>query len=101
MAKKIKKFSADQYGQKEIVTEKKQDFYFGKENFKWMLIGLATTLIGFLLMMGPDANTVDGKYDPNVWNEAIFSIRRVRIAPLLVIAGFVIQVFAILKRNKV
>ncbi|MBC7556278.1 MAG: DUF3098 domain-containing protein [Chryseobacterium sp.] len=101
MAKKNKKFSADQFGQKEVITEKNQTFYFGKNNFKWMLIGLAITLIGFLLMMGPDANTVDGKYDPNVWNDAIFSIRRVRIAPFLVIAGFVIQVFAILKRNKI
>ena len=51
-------------------------------------------------MLGPDANTVDGKLDPNAWNEDIFSIRRIRIAPLLVIAGFVVQVFAILKRNK-
>jgi hypothetical protein len=101
MSKKNKKFSADQFGQKEIVAHKKQEFYFGKTNFKWMLIGLATTLIGFLLMMGSDANTINGKYDPNVWNEAIFSIRRVRIAPLLVIAGFVIQIYAILKRNKV
>ena len=101
MAKKNNKFSADQFGKKEIVTEKKQDFYFGKEHYKLMIIGFVTTVIGFLLMMGPDANTIDGKYDPNVWNDAIFSIRRIRIAPLLVIAGFVIQIFAILKRNKV
>lgn len=100
MAKKNNKFSADQIGQKEKITEKKQHFYFGDSNFKWMLIGLVTTFLGFLLMMGPDANTVNGKYDPNLWNEAIFSIRRVRIAPLLVIVGFVIQIFAILKRNK-
>jgi hypothetical protein len=75
-------------------------FYFGKENYKWMLIGLALIIVGFLLMLGADANTVDGKLDPNAWNEDIFSIRRIRIAPLLVIAGFVVQVFAILKRNK-
>ena len=97
---KNKKFSADQYGKKEVAEEKNQNFYFGSKNFKWMIIGLVVTVLGFLLMMGPDANTVDGKYDPNVWNEAIFSIRRVRIAPLFVIAGFVIQIFAILKRNK-
>ncbi|SEF65639.1 Protein of unknown function [Halpernia humi] len=101
MAQKIKKFSADQYGKKENQPEKNQEFYFGKQNFKWMIIGLVITVLGFILMMGPDANTVDGKYDPNVWNEAIFSIRRVRIAPLMVIGGFVIQIFAILKRNKV
>lgn len=101
MAKKHNKFSADQYGQKEIVPDNKQEFYFGKSNYKLMIIGFVITVIGFILMMGPDANTVDGKYDPNVWNDAIFSIRRVRIAPLFVIAGFVIQIFAIMKKNKV
>ena len=40
-------------------------FYFGKENYKWMLIGLALIIVGFLLMLGADANTVDGKLDPN------------------------------------
>ena len=75
-------------------------FYFGKKNYQLMLVGLALILAGFLLMLGPDANTVDGKLDPNAWNEDIFSIRRIRIAPLLVISGFVVQVFAILKRNK-
>ena len=37
-----------------------------------MLVGLALILAGFLLMLGPDANTVDGKLDPNAWNEDIF-----------------------------
>jgi len=81
-------------------ANEKSGFYFGRENYKWMLIGLALILLGFLLMMGADANTVDGKYDPNAWNESIFSIRRIRIAPLLVIAGFAVEVYAILKRNK-
>lgn len=76
-------------------------FYFGRENYKWMIIGLVFIVIGFLLMMGPDANTVDGKYDPNLWNEGIFSIRRIRIAPLLVITGFVIEIYAILKRRNI
>lgn len=76
-------------------------FYFGRENYKWMIIGLIFIVIGFLLMMGPDANTVDGKYDPNLWNEGIFSIRRIRIAPLLVITGFVIEIYAILKRRNI
>lgn len=74
-------------------------FYFGKKNYQYMLIGIALIVVGFLLMLGPDANTVNGKLDPNVWNEDIFSVRRIRIAPLLVISGFVVQVFAILKRN--
>ena len=82
------------------VTTAPANHLFGKENYKWMLIGLALIIVGFLLMMGADANTVDGKYDPNSWNEDIFSIRRIRIAPLLVIAGFAVEVYAILKRNK-
>ncbi|MCZ2083931.1 MAG: DUF3098 domain-containing protein [Flavobacteriales bacterium] len=99
MSKKNKQFSADTIG-KSVEVSENNPFYFGKENYKWMLIGLALIVVGFLLMMGPDANTVDGKYDPNVWNEDIFSIRRIRIAPMLVIAGFAVEVYAILKRKK-
>lgn len=100
MAKKYKSFSADTIGKKEAEVPQKNTFYFGEHNYKLMLIGLALIVIGFVLMMGADANTVDGKYDPNSWNEGIFSIRRIRIAPLLVIAGFVVQVYAILRRKK-
>lgn len=98
MSKKTQKFSASDYGV-EVNEPKENAFYFGKENYKWMLIGLACIVVGFLLMMGPDANTVDGKFDPNVWNDDIFSIRRIRIAPLLVVIGFVIEGYAILKRK--
>jgi len=82
-------------------TPQENNFYFGKKNFKFMLIGLACIIVGFFLMMGPYANTTpDGKYDPNYWNEGINSIRRIRIAPFLVIAGFVIEIYAILIRKK-
>lgn len=81
--------------------EERNSFYFGKGNFRLMLIGLAFIVVGFLLMMGQGANTKpDGTFDPNYWNEGIFSVLRIRIAPLLVIIGFVVQVFAILKRKK-
>ena len=98
MSKKTNKFSASDFGNETKVSDE-NTFYFDKQNFKWMLIGLACIVVGFLLMMGPDANTVDGKLDPNVWNDDIFSIRRIRIAPLLVVTGFVIEVYAILKRK--
>jgi hypothetical protein len=97
---KNKKFSAANIGAKEVETSPQNTFYFGKENYKFMLIGLALIIVGFLLMMGADANTIDEKYNPNSWNEDIFSIRRIRIAPFLVIAGFAVQVYAILKRKK-
>lgn len=79
---------------------KPDTFYFGKSNFRLMLIGLVLIIIGFVLMMGNGANTEpDGTFNPNYWNEDIFSVVRIRIAPLLVITGFVVQVFAILKRK--
>lgn len=82
-------------------NEQKELFYFGKENYKLMFIGLVFIVLGFLLMLGYDANTrPDGTPDPNYWNEDIFSVRRIRIAPLLVIVGFFIEMYAILKRNK-
>lgn len=99
MSKKDTSFSADQFGVKEKKTSN-DTFYFGKENYKWMFIGMACIVVGFLLMMGADANTVDGKYDPNVWNDGIFSVRRIRIAPLLVVIGFAIEVYAILLKKK-
>ncbi|MBP6576800.1 MAG: DUF3098 domain-containing protein [Chryseobacterium sp.] len=101
MAKKTKnKYSADQFGTPSESVEK-NNFYFGGKNFKLMLIGLGMIVLGFVLMMGPDANTTpEGKFDPTYWNNDIFSFRRIRLAPILVIAGFVVQIFAILKRNK-
>lgn len=100
MANKKHQFSADDIGKKDQSAAQDKGFYFGRENYKFMLIGLAFIAVGFLLMMGPDANTVNGKYDPNVWNDGIFSVRRIRIAPLLIILGFAIEVYAILKRNQ-
>lgn len=83
------------------ISAENNTFYFSKNNFKLMLIGLGLIAFGFILMMGYGANTKpDGSFDPNYWNDDIFSVVRIRIAPLLVVAGFVVQVVAILKRNK-
>lgn len=70
----------------------KFDFAFGKENYKLMLIGLAVIGLGFLLMIG------GGSDDPNVFSTDIFDFRRLTLAPILVIAGFVIEVIAIMKK---
>ena len=83
------------------ISAENNTFYFSKGNFKLMLIGLGLIAFGFILMMGYGANTKpDGSFDPNYWHDDIFSVVRIRIAPLLVIVGFVVQVVAILKRNK-
>ena len=97
--KKPTKFSAHHFGT-ETPQPADSTFYFNRDNYKLMLAGLALIILGFLLMLGPDANTVDGKFDPNAWNEGIFSVLRIRIAPFLVMAGFAVEAYAILKRNK-
>ena len=76
------------------VVKTVEDFPFGKENFVIMLTGLAVIFLGFALMTG------GGSDDPKIWNPEIFSWRRITLAPILVISGFVIQVYAILKKSK-
>jgi len=79
------------------INDSRFNFLFGKRNYMFMGIGLAFILIGFLLMMGQDANTrPDGTFDTNYWNEGIFSWRRIRLAPFLVLVGFVIEIYAIM-----
>ncbi|MCB0444072.1 MAG: DUF3098 domain-containing protein [Gelidibacter sp.] len=77
-------------GEKKRKEAAKSNFVFGKKNYKFMLIGLACIAIGFILMSG------GGSDDPNVFNPDIFSWRRIRLAPTLVLIGFGIQVYAIL-----
>ena len=72
----------------------KTELVFGKHNYKFMFIGLACIALGFILMSG------GGSDDPNVFSDAIFSWRRIRLAPSLVIIGFGIQVYAILSKPK-
>jgi hypothetical protein len=65
-------------------------FLFGKRNYKIMAIGLGIITLGFILMAG------GGSDDPNVFNEAIYNIRRIRIAPTLVLIGFAVEIYAIM-----
>ncbi len=67
---------------------------FGRRNYLWMLVGLGVVIVGFLLMSG------GGSDDRAAFNEAMFSFRRITLAPIVVIAGFAIEVFAIMWRPK-
>jgi hypothetical protein len=70
-------------------------FAFGKQNFKILFIGLALNIIGYILMIG------GGSDDPNVFDaEALFSPVRLTIAPILIIAGFIVMIYAIMKKTK-
>lgn len=74
--------------------EQKHEFLFEKANYKILLIGIAVIAVGFILMAG------GGSEDPNVFNEDIFSFRRIRLAPTTVLIGFGITIYAILKNPK-
>jgi hypothetical protein len=66
---------------------------FGKENYKWMVIGLVVMAIGFFLMAGGKSS------DPNVFQDKdVYSTTRITIAPILIIAGLIIEIFAIMRK---
>jgi len=69
-------------------------FLFDKTNYLLFAVGLALIVLGFILMAG------GGSEDPNVYNDALFNARRITWAPLLIVLGFVVEVFAILRRPK-
>ncbi len=73
--------------------KQKTDFAFGKINYTIMLTGNGLILLGYILMSGGGSN------DPKVFNEDIFSFRRITLAPLLVLAGFVLEIYAIIKKS--
>ncbi len=66
----------------------------GRRNYILMLAGLGLIIVGFLLMAG------GGSDDPAVFNERMFSFRRITLAPIVVIAGFVLEIYAIMSRRK-
>jgi hypothetical protein len=75
-------------------TKKKEGFAFGRENYLMMIAGLIVIIIGNLLMIG------GGSEDPNVFDPEIFSTRRLTVAPVVILLGFVIEVFAIMRKPK-
>lgn len=69
-------------------------FALSKGNYKFMIIGIAIVIIGFLLMVG------GGSDDPNVFSEEIFSARRITVAPIVVLLGYGLIFYAILHKEK-
>lgn len=65
-----------------------------RRNYILLAIGFAVILVGFILMAG------GGSDSPDEFNEAMFSWRRITLAPILVIGGFVVEIYAIMKRYK-
>ena len=85
MAKQIKK----------TVVSRNYKPLFGKENYRWMLIGLVLILLGLLLMIGGKSK------DPNVFDPSqVYSFRRITLAPILILAGLVLEIVGIFKKPK-
>jgi len=75
--------------------EKNSTSLFSKDNYVWMVIGIVVMLIGFLLMAGGKSQ------DPTVFdNNQVYSFQRITLAPILILAGLMIEVYAIMKKSK-
>ncbi len=80
--------------QRKAQEENEASMPLGRRNYVLMLIGLGVIVAGFILMAG------GGSDDPTVFNEEMFSFRRITLAPIVVIAGFAFEIYAIMWRPK-
>ena len=71
----------------------KKNFAFDKMNFILLAVGMVIVIIGFLLMTGP--NSTDTTFEPD-----IFSARRIKVAPVVRLVGFVSMVYAVVRKPK-
>lgn len=73
-------------------SQSDKDFALGEKNYKMLTIGFGVIILGFILMVS------GGSDDPNVFNADIYSFRRITLAPIVVLAGFIFEVYAIMKK---
>ncbi len=72
-----------------------ENILFTKDNYKWMVIGLIVMALGFFLMAGGKSS------NPNVFNDKdVYSPMRITVAPILIVAGLILEIFAIMKKPK-
>jgi hypothetical protein len=77
------------------VYGKQEPSMFSRENYTWMAIGALVITVGMFLMAG------GGSKDPSVFNkDEVYSTTRITIAPILILAGLVIEIYAIFKKPK-
>ena len=78
-------------GWKNKEPEKKAGFPIPVSSYKMILIGFGIVVLGFILMMG------GGSDNPDVFNDEIFSFRRITLAPIVVLSGFIF--WAIMRKS--
>lgn len=69
-------------------------FPLTRQNYKLLLIGFGVIVLGFLLMIGGNPE------DPTDFSPEIFNFRRITLAPMLVLGGFLFEIFAIMYRGR-
>jgi hypothetical protein len=85
--------TVSQRTRKSAAQRQPQELIFKKENYIWMGAGAGLILLGMLLMMGGSMPS------PDVWDDSlIYSFRRTVLAPFVIIAGLVVEIYAIFKR---
>jgi hypothetical protein len=75
-------------------NKEKVNFALGRENYKLLAIGFVIIVIGFILMIGGKSES------PDKFSQTIFSFRRITLAPIVVLTGFVFEIWAIMKKPK-
>lgn len=92
-SKKIRPTKSRVSGKRIRSKKEPAEFIFKKQNFILMGIGVGLVAFGFLLMSGGQMP------DPNTWDESIiYSFRRITLAPIIIVAGLIVEIVAIFKK---
>ena len=71
-----------------------KDYLFNKRRYRFLILSIFIIGIGFVLMSGGEST------NPDIFNNEIYNFRRIRLAPLMVVLGFVLCIFSILYKDK-
>ena len=71
-----------------------KDYLFNKRRYRFLILSILIIGIGFVLMSGGEST------DPDIFNNEIYNFRRIRLAPLMVVSGFILCIFSILYKDK-
>lgn len=75
-------------------NSEERGFAIPKKNILYIIAGFAIMVLGYVLMSG------GGSDDPNVFNEEMFSVRRITVAPIVILIGIVVEIWAIMHVGK-
>ena len=71
-----------------------KDYLFNKRRYRMLFLSIFVITLGFIIMSGGETS------DPNIFNDEIYNFRRIRLAPLIVLSGFILCIFSILYNDK-